>query len=121
MDIAENGRVAIRMFEKKEYELILMDIRMPVMDGLEATEKIREIERMNTQRAPAYIVAFTAYAVEGDKERFLESGMDDYIAKPFQADELVRVITKYAGKREFRKRKTLILLQRIIRLTRKWP
>jgi len=110
LDIAENGRVAIRMFEKKEYEIILMDIRMPVMDGLEATEKIREIERINTQRKSSYIVAFTAYAVEGDKERFLDSGMDDYIAKPFQADELVRVITKYAGKREFRRQRTLNIL-----------
>jgi len=110
LEIAENGRVAIRMFEKKEYELILMDIRMPVMDGLEATERIRQIERSNTQRKTSYIVAFTAYAVEGDKERFLEAGMDDYIAKPFQPDELVRVITKYAGKREFRRQKSLKIL-----------
>jgi signal transduction histidine kinase/DNA-binding response OmpR family regulator len=110
LEIAENGRVAIRMFEKKEYELILMDIRMPVMDGLEATERIRQIERTNTQRKTSYIVAFTAYAVEGDKERFLEAGMDDYIAKPFQPDELVRVITKYAGKREFRRQKSLKIL-----------
>jgi signal transduction histidine kinase/CheY-like chemotaxis protein len=110
LEIAENGRVAIRMFEKKEYELILMDIRMPVMDGLEATEKIREIERSSTQRRPSYIVAFTAYAVEGDKERFLEAGMDDYIAKPFMPEELVRVIMKYAGKREFRRQKVLHIL-----------
>jgi len=110
MEIAENGRVAIRMFEKKEYELILMDIRMPVMDGLEATEKIREIERTMPQRRPSFIVAFTAYAVEGDKERFLDAGMDDYIAKPFHPEELVRVITKYAGRREFRRQKTLNIL-----------
>ena len=110
LEIAENGRVAIRMFEKKEYELILMDIRMPVMDGLEATEKIREMERSLPQRRPSYIVAFTAYAVEGDKERFLDSGMDDYIAKPFQPEELVRVITKYAGKREFRRQRILNIL-----------
>ena len=110
MEIAENGRVAVRMFEKKEYELILMDIRMPVMDGLEATEKIREIERTMPQRRPSFIVAFTAYAVEGDKERFLDAGMDDYIAKPFHPEELVRVITKYAGRREFRRQKTLNIL-----------
>ena len=98
------------MFEKKEYELILMDIRMPVMDGLEATEKIREIERTMPQRRPSFIVAFTAYAVEGDKARFLDAGMDDYIAKPFHPEELVRVITKYAGRREFRRQKTLNIL-----------
>ncbi|MCX6286237.1 MAG: response regulator [Bacteroidetes bacterium] len=110
LEIAENGRVAIRMFEKKEYEIILMDIRMPVMDGIEATEKIREIERNMPQRKPSYIVAFTAYAVEGDKERFLEAGMDDYVAKPFQPEELVRIITKYAGKREYRKQRALNIL-----------
>ncbi|MCX6281010.1 MAG: response regulator [Bacteroidetes bacterium] len=110
LEIAENGRVALRLFEKKEYEIILMDIRMPVMDGLEATEKIREMERGLPQRRPSYIVAFTAYAVEGDKERFLEAGMDDYVAKPFQPEELVRIITKYAGKREYRKQKALNIL-----------
>ncbi len=110
LEIAENGRVAIRLFEKKEYEIILMDIRMPVMDGLEATEKIRELERLNPQRKASYIVAFTAYAVEGDKERFLEAGMDDYVAKPFQPEELVRVITKFAGKREYRKQRSLNIL-----------
>ncbi|MCX6283391.1 MAG: response regulator [Bacteroidetes bacterium] len=110
LEIAENGRVAIRLFEKKEYEIILMDIRMPVMDGLEATEKIRELERLNPQRKASYIVAFTAYAVEGDKERFLEAGMDDYVAKPFQPEELVRVITKFAGKREYRKQRALSIL-----------
>ncbi|MEI7490159.1 MAG: response regulator [Bacteroidota bacterium] len=110
LEIAENGRVAIRLFEKKEYEIILMDIRMPVMDGLEATEKIRELERINPQRRASYIVAFTAYAVEGDKERFLEAGMDDYVAKPFQPEELVRVITKFAGKREYRKQRALNIL-----------
>ncbi len=110
LEIAENGRVAVRMFERKEYEIILMDIRMPVMDGLEATEKMREIERNNPQRRHSYIVAFTAYAVEGDKERFLEVGMDDYVAKPFQPEELVRIITKYAGKRELRMRKAFNIL-----------
>jgi len=110
LEIAENGRVAVRMFDRKEYEIILMDIRMPVMDGLEATEKMREIERNNPQRRHSYIVAFTAYAVEGDKERFLEVGMDDYVAKPFQPEELVRIITKYAGKRELRMRKAFNIL-----------
>ena len=110
IEIAENGRIALRLFEKKEYEVILMDIRMPVMDGLEATEKIREMERNMLQRTPAYIVAFTAYAVEGDKERFLEAGMDDYVAKPFQPDELIRIIEKYVSKRSLRKQKSLNIL-----------
>jgi CheY-like chemotaxis protein len=83
---------------------------MPVMDGLEATEKIREFERNNPQRGRAYIVAFTAYAVEGDKERFLEAGMDDYVAKPFHPEELIRVIMKFAGKRELRKQRSFNIL-----------
>ena len=110
IEIAGNGRIAVRLFEKKEYEVILMDIRMPVMDGIEATEKIREMERERLQRWPSYIVAFTAYAIQGDQEKFLEAGMDDYVAKPFQPDELIRAIEKYTGRRDLRKHKSLNIL-----------
>jgi len=110
IDIALNGKVAVKMFGEKEYKLVLMDIRMPVMDGLEATEKFREIERLNPQRAATYIVAFTAYAVEGDRERFLEAGMDDYIAKPFQPEELIKIIEKYAEKIRLRTQRSLVIL-----------
>jgi CheY-like chemotaxis protein len=110
IEIAENGRIALRLCEKKEYEVILMDIRMPVMDGIEATQKIREMEGEMPQRFPSYIVAFTAYAIEGDREKFLAAGMDDYVAKPFQPDELLRVIEKYAGRRNLRKQKSLNIL-----------
>jgi len=110
IDIAENGRVAVKNIQEKEYDIILMDIRMPVMDGLEATEKIREFEKNNANRHPVYIVAFTAYAVEGDRERFLEAGMDDYIAKPFQPEELIRVIQKYSTKMKFHSQRKLNIL-----------
>ena len=111
IEIAENGKVAVRLMQEQEFQVILMDIRMPLMDGLEATEKIRELERNNPSRRPSYIVAFTAYAVEGDRERFLEAGMDDYIAKPFQPEELIRVIEKYCYKARFKSgRKMRILL-----------
>jgi len=110
LDIAENGRVAVKKIQEKEYDIILMDIRMPLMDGLEATEKIRDFEKNNPIRRPAYIVAFTAYAVEGDRERFLETGMDDYIAKPFQPEELIRVIQKYSTKMRFRCQRMLNIL-----------
>ena len=102
ISIAGNGRIAVKMFMENQYDIILMDIRMPVMDGVEATEKIREIERNEPKRKPSVIVAFTAYAVEGDRERFLAAGMDDYIAKPFQPEELVRVIEKYANRMRLR-------------------
>ncbi|MEI6455175.1 MAG: response regulator [bacterium] len=110
IEIAENGRVAVKKMHDKIYDLILMDIRMPVMDGLEATEKIRDFEKNNPGRSPVYIVAFTAYAVEGDRERFLEAGMDDYIAKPFQPEELIRVINKYSNKKKFRSLRILEIL-----------
>jgi len=110
LDIAENGRVAVRMMKEKEYSIVLMDIRMPVMDGLECTEKIRELERSDPRRKPVYIVAFTAYAVEGDRERFLEAGMDDYIAKPFQPEELIRIIEKYSNRIRFRSQQSLKIL-----------
>jgi signal transduction histidine kinase/CheY-like chemotaxis protein len=110
LDIAENGRVAVKLVMEKEYQIILMDIRMPLMDGIEATEKIRELEKTMPDRPPAYIVAFTAYAVEGDRERFLEAGMDDYIAKPFQPEELIRVIEKFAIKARFRTQRSMKIL-----------
>lgn len=110
LDIAENGKVAVRLCGEKEYHIILMDIRMPLMDGIEATEKIRELEKLHPERQPAYIVAFTAYAVEGDRERFLEAGMDDYIAKPFQPEELIRVIEKYAARYRFRSQRSMKIL-----------
>lgn len=110
IDLALNGKIAVQMFREKEYKIVLMDIRMPVMDGLEATEKFREIERNHPERPPTYIVAFTAYAVEGDREKFIGAGMDDYIAKPFQPEELVKIIEKYADKIRLRTQRSLKIL-----------
>jgi CheY-like chemotaxis protein len=110
IEIAENGRVAVKKIQEKIYDIILMDIRMPVMDGLEATEKIREFEKNTPNRHPVYIVAFTAYAIEGDRERFIAAGMDDYITKPFQPEELVRILQKYTTKMKFRTQRHLNIL-----------
>lgn len=110
IEIAENGRVAVKKIQEKIYDIILMDIRMPVMDGLEATEKIREFEKNTPNRHPVYIVAFTAYAIEGDRERFIAAGMDDYITKPFQPEELIRVLQKYTNKMMFRTQRHLNIL-----------
>jgi len=110
IDIAANGEIAVKMFSEKEYQIVLMDIRMPVMDGLQATEQFRLIEKSNPERPPTAIVAFTAYAIEGDRERFLRAGMDDYVAKPFQPEELIRVIDKYANRLKFRTKKHLKIL-----------
>ncbi len=88
IDVAGNGKEALEMFGLKQYDIILMDIMMPVMDGLTATKKIREIESTNKSHIP--IITITANALSGDRDNCLAAGADDYIAKPFQAEVLVR-------------------------------
>ena len=87
IDVAENGKVALELFGLKQYDIILMDIMMPVMDGLTATKNIREIESTNKSHIP--IITITANALTGDRDSCLAAGADDYIAKPFQAVVLV--------------------------------
>ena len=90
IDVARNGEEAIQLFKLKEYDLILMDIMMPVMDGLTATKKIREMESSGHSHIP--IIAITANALEGDRENCLAAGADNYIAKPFSADILLTIM-----------------------------
>ncbi len=87
IDIAVNGKEALDKFGTSKYDIILMDIQMPVMDGILATKKIREIESSTNSFTP--IIAITANAMSGDRETCLAVGMDDYISKPFQVGELV--------------------------------
>ena len=87
IDIANNGKDALDKFGTSKYHLILMDIQMPVMDGILATKKIREIEASTNQHTP--IIAITANALAGDKENCLAAGMNDYISKPFQPEVLI--------------------------------
>jgi len=87
IDIAANGKEALDKFGTSKYDIILMDIQMPVMDGILATKKIREIESSTNSFTP--IIAITANAMSGDRETCLAVGMDDYISKPFQVGELV--------------------------------
>jgi CheY-like chemotaxis protein len=86
VDVARNGLEAVEKAEKKIYDVILMDIQMPEMDGIEATQRIREME--GTKRHTT-IIAITAYALQGDRERFLSMGIDKYIPKPVQINELI--------------------------------
>jgi two-component system sensor histidine kinase/response regulator len=83
---AENGLEALELYDQWPYDLILMDLQMPVMDGLEATQHIRKQETRTGKRTP--IVALTANAMEGDRERCLQSGIDGYLAKPVTLEEL---------------------------------
>ncbi len=86
-DVAENGKLALDACQKTLYDFIFMDIQMPEMDGYEATRLIRERER-NTPHPPAIIVALTASAFSGDREKCLAQGMDDFLSKPLQLMEL---------------------------------
>ncbi|MFV1975418.1 MAG: response regulator [Candidatus Scalindua sp.] len=104
VDLAENGLEAVNAFQKKEYDLILMDLQMPVMDGYEATGKIRELEmslnkgsdnEISAERKKVPIVAMTAHAIKGIKEKCLETGMDDYITKPLRKKEFLGFVGKY--------------------------
>jgi two-component system, sensor histidine kinase and response regulator len=86
--IAENGRAALEATERDAFDLILMDVQMPVLGGLEAAACIRERERLAGGGARIPIVALTANAMAGDRERCIESGMDEYLTKPIQARDL---------------------------------
>lgn len=91
-DIVGNGREALAEVAKKHYDLVLMDCQMPEMDGFEATREIRAREADGRLRGQLPIVALTANAIKGDRERCLKAGMDDYIAKPFNSAQLIGVI-----------------------------
>ena len=93
VDVAENGLEVLELCGQKEYDLILMDIQMPIMDGIETTKRLRQIEGSG-KHIP--IIAITAYALQGDKERFLTMGMDDYIAKPIDMLKLYEKIEQMA-------------------------
>jgi PAS domain S-box-containing protein len=88
--VASNGREACAQAASGNFDLILMDVQMPEMDGLEATAKIRAGEKQSKTHIP--IVAMTAHALKGDRERCLEAGMDAYVAKPIRADEVLETI-----------------------------
>jgi len=90
---AENGHLAVELWRQEPFDLVLMDIQMPVMDGMQATAAIRADEAATGRHIP--IVALTAYAMSGDRQRFLDAGMDDYLAKPITAEQLRRLLWKY--------------------------
>jgi PAS domain S-box-containing protein len=88
--IAENGREALEALSKDEFDIVLMDVQMPEMDGYDATRAIRESEKQTGSHIP--IIAMTAHAIKGDRERCLEAGMDEYVAKPISSEMLLKTI-----------------------------
>jgi CheY-like chemotaxis protein len=91
-DVAKDGLAAIRCLARRSYDLVLMDCQMPELDGFEATAEIRATEAPGQRTT---IIAMTASAMHGDRERCLAAGMDDYVAKPVRIDELRVVLERW--------------------------
>ncbi|WP_442511990.1 response regulator [Novipirellula sp. SH528] len=97
-DTALNGVEAITKIKEKRYDLILMDCQMPIMDGFTATKEIRQMESAGQLATVSTIVAVTANALKGDRQRCLDAGMDDYLAKPFSPQQLTEIVAKWLAK-----------------------
>ncbi len=89
--IANNGLEAVDKFKEDKYDVVLMDIMMPVMDGLEATVRIRELERELKAESRTPIIALTANTMDNDREKCISYGMDDFMAKPFDIEKLNQI------------------------------
>jgi CheY-like chemotaxis protein/HPt (histidine-containing phosphotransfer) domain-containing protein len=96
IDIAENGALAIKALEQEDYDAVLMDVQMPVMDGYQATRKIRE----NPRWSILPIIAMTANAMSGDREKSLEAGMNDHVTKPINPVEVMTALNKWVSVKE---------------------
>jgi two-component system sensor histidine kinase/response regulator len=95
--VAGNGREALEALEKEKFDLVFMDVQMPEMDGLEATAVIRENEKSSGRHQP--IIALTAHAMKGDREKCLAAGMDGYLTKPIRPPELEEILEEYVARR----------------------
>jgi two-component system sensor histidine kinase/response regulator len=107
--VVGNGREALAALERESFDLVLMDVQMPEMDGFEATSSIRARERFTGTRTP--IVAMTAHAMKGDRDKCLAAGMDAYVSKPIRGSELIQAITRLAPNRKFGEMSPAVLSQ----------
>ena len=96
--MVDDGEQALAAYRKDQFDLILMDVQMPVLNGYEATRMIRELEADKGIHTP--IIALTAYAMKSDKDQCIEAGMDDYIAKPFKRQQFIDVVKNALEKRK---------------------
>jgi CheY-like chemotaxis protein len=105
VDLVENGQQAVESYRRKHYDIILMDIQMPVMDGYEATKEIRKLETRNSEGqvssikhpvSSVPIIAMTAHATKADRERAFEAGMDDYVTKPLKRKKFLAMVEKWS-------------------------
>ncbi|KAF9432193.1 histidine kinase osmosensor [Entomortierella beljakovae] len=93
--VVANGKTAVETFNSQHFDLILMDVQMPIMGGFEATQEIRKLEMLKGGNEHLPIIALTAHAMIGDREKCLSAGMDEYITKPLRASELIATINKF--------------------------
>jgi signal transduction histidine kinase/DNA-binding LytR/AlgR family response regulator len=91
--IVDNGELAFMEYQKNNYDIVFMDINMPIMDGLTSLKLIRNYEQISNNHTP--IIALTANAIEGDREKYIKEGMDGYLSKPIDNQELVKILDKY--------------------------
>jgi len=97
VDLAENGQEAVEAFERARYDLIYMDIQMPVLNGYDAAGRIRDIETAHHRRQHTPIIALTANAMKGDEQKCLEAGMDGYLIKPVHRHQLIKTADNWIG------------------------
>ena len=98
LEVASDGNQAVELFKKSEFDAILMDVQMPNLDGIEATKAIRELEKGKSKRIP--IIAMTAHAMVGDRQRCLDAGMDEYVSKPIRIPELMKALGLATGRNQ---------------------
>ncbi len=98
-DLAQTGKEALQKLSDAHFDLVLMDVQMPVMDGFQATRLIREHEKQ-TGNTPIPIIGMTAHALTGDREKCLRAGMDEYISKPFQPEELKELLDSFSARKQ---------------------
>ncbi len=96
VDVSDDGIETLKKYQKNHYDIIMLDVQMPEMDGYEVTRRIREIESQIGKHT--IIIAITANALPGDEEKCIKSGMDDYIAKPIKGETLENKLLKHLGK-----------------------
>jgi CheY-like chemotaxis protein len=92
--LVENGQKAIECVKDQKFDIVFMDCHMPILDGYQATQSIRNLEVMG-QNTPTPIIALTANAMVGDREKCINSGMNDVLTKPFSPDKLVNMVAKW--------------------------
>ena len=95
VQVARDGRQAVEALDRHDFDVVLMDVQMPVMDGLAATRAIRNLADPKKARVP--IIALTAHALTGDADRCLDAGMDGYVSKPINREELIERVEQLAG------------------------